>query len=160
MTVPGKGGRPRKWRSEADRQRAWRARNAGTAEPPTLVQALDDGDELAHAWQTVRDLGVQLDGANATIKRLRRERDRTQREYEREQHRWGWIESRNAELAAARDRLESERDALIAEVADLRGLLARLSAQPAVAAAPASATRPLARAERRQHERRQRRRKS
>jgi hypothetical protein len=47
VTVPGKGGRPRKWRSDTDRQRAWRARADGRAEPPTLDQALNDGDELA-----------------------------------------------------------------------------------------------------------------
>lgn len=29
VTVPGKGGRPRKWRSDADRVRAYRARQAG-----------------------------------------------------------------------------------------------------------------------------------
>ena len=36
MTVPGKGGRPRKWRSDADRVRAFRARERGDDEPPTI----------------------------------------------------------------------------------------------------------------------------
>jgi hypothetical protein len=93
MTVPGKGGRPRKWRSDADRVRAYRARQTGVDEPPTLIEAFDDGDELARVWAKVRDLGEQLDQANATVKQLRRERDQVRRELEREQHRWGWIES-------------------------------------------------------------------
>lgn len=112
MTVPGKGGRPRKWRSDADRVRAYRARQAGIDEPPVLAQALDDGDELARMWAMVRQLGEQLDTANATIKQLRRERDQTRRELDREQHRWGWIESHNTELTAERDRLLGELDEL------------------------------------------------
>ena len=87
MTVPGKGGRPRKWRSDADRVRAYRARQTGVDELPTLVQALDDADELARTWAMVRDLGEQLDTANALAKQLRRERDQARRELEREQHR-------------------------------------------------------------------------
>src|SRR5690242_7503544 len=40
MTVPGKGGRPRKWLSDADRMRAYRARRRGESEPDTLEAAL------------------------------------------------------------------------------------------------------------------------
>jgi hypothetical protein len=54
MTVPGKGGRPRKWRSNADRIRAYRARQQGVPEPPILEQALQDGDELARALELAR----------------------------------------------------------------------------------------------------------
>jgi chromosome segregation ATPase len=161
MTVPGKGGRPRKWRSDADRQRAWRARTNGLDEPSTLVQALDDGDKLAAVWQQVRDRDAQLATANATIKSLRREREQARRELASEQRRWGWIESRNTELVAQVDRLETERDALAGENTELRQRLARLTqttSRPTVEAPPASTPRPLSRAERRQLERQQRRR--
>ena len=161
MTVPGKGGRPRKWRSDADRVRAYRARQTGLDEPPVLAQALDDGDELARVWAMVRDLGQQLDTANATIKGLRRERDQARRELEREQRRWGWIETSNTELAAERDRLETERDTLASENHELRARLARhtqADAHPAVETPPAAPQRQPSRAERRQQERQQRRR--
>ena len=163
MTVPGKGGRPRKWRSDADRVRAYRARQAGVDEPPVLAQALDDGDELAQVWATVRDLGEQLATANATIKQLRRERDQTRRELEREQHRWGWIESRNTELTVERDRIETERDALAVELVEIRERLTRLqraaAAAPVVEARPVAAPPTLSRAQRRQLERDQQRRR-
>jgi hypothetical protein len=61
MTVSGKGGRPRKWRSDADRQRAFRARQKGEAEPPTLARALDDGDELAVALERIRFLELAVE---------------------------------------------------------------------------------------------------
>lgn len=163
MTVPGKGGRPRKWRSDADRVRAYRARQAGLDEPPVLTQALDDGDELARVWAMVRQLGEQLDTANTTIKGLRRERDQTRRELEREQRRWGWIEASNTELAAERDRLETERDTLADDNAELRVRLAKLTqpaARPVVESPPSSPQRQPSRAERRQQERQQRRRGS
>ena len=157
MTVPGKGGRPRKWRSDADRVRAYRARQTGIDEPPTLVQALDDGDELAQVWATVRDLGEQLDTANATIKQIRRERDQTRRELEREQHRWGWIESHNTELTAERDRLLGELD----ELRDRPRVIE--TPRPAATATPPTApTAPqplMSRAERRRLEREQQRRR-
>lgn len=59
------------------------------------MQALD-GDELAKVRAAVRVLGSQLDQANTTTKQVRRE-------LERERRRWGWIESRNTELAVERD---------------------------------------------------------
>jgi chromosome segregation ATPase len=126
MTVPGKGGRPRKWRSDTDRQRAYRARQTGLDEPPTLVQALDDGDELAELWAKFRDQAAQLAAANETAKQLRHERDQARRELASEQQRWGWIESRNTELQAERDRLAEELNAAIIEQIDLRDRLARL----------------------------------
>ena len=162
MTVPGKGGRPRKWRSDADRVRAYRARQTGSAEPPELAQALDDGDKLAQVLAMVRELGEQLTTANATTKQLRRERDQTRRELERERHRWDWIESRNTELTIERDRLETERDALTDELVEIRERLARLqrtAAAPIVEARPVAAPPTLSRAQRRQLERDQQRRR-
>ena len=60
MTIPGKGGRPRKWRSDADRSRAYRARQRGEEEPTTIDQALDDGDELAEARREIERLSLAL----------------------------------------------------------------------------------------------------
>jgi chromosome segregation ATPase len=154
MTVPGKGGRPRKWRSDADRVRAYRARQTGVDEPPVLAQALDDGDELARVWALVRQLGEQLDTANATIKQLRRERDQARRELERERHRWGWIESHNTELTAERDRLLGE----LGELRDRPRVIE--TPRPAATATPPQAPQPtLSRAERRRLEREQQRRR-
>ena len=73
VTVPGKGGRPRKWRSDADRVRAFRARQRGEVEPPALTVALDDGDELAAAWEQVRNLGQQLSAQRTLERSARRE---------------------------------------------------------------------------------------
>lgn len=60
MTIPGKGGRPRKWRSDADRTRAYRARQRGEAEPLPLEQALADGDDLARLRQEIQRLALAL----------------------------------------------------------------------------------------------------
>jgi len=62
VTVSGKGGRPRKWRSDADRVRAHRARQRGD-EPPTFEAALDAGDELARAVEHARQLQAELAAA-------------------------------------------------------------------------------------------------
>lgn len=82
VTVPGKGGRPRKWRSDADRVRAFRARERGEQEPPTLETALDDGDELALAVDRARRLQAELVEAIASMgeleKALAGERRRTE----------------------------------------------------------------------------------
>ena len=67
MTVPGKGGRPRKWLSNADRMRAYRARRRGEAEPETLDAALDAGDELAEALGRERRLLQQLTEAGFEV---------------------------------------------------------------------------------------------
>ena len=61
MTVPGKGGRPRKWVTTADRQRAWRARQEGATEPPTIVQAISGEDQrLAAALADAHTLATAL----------------------------------------------------------------------------------------------------
>lgn len=70
MTVPAKGGRPRKWRSDADRVRAFRARQRGDQEPATLDAALVDGDELARAVDHISQLQVELAAADAGGKEL------------------------------------------------------------------------------------------
>jgi hypothetical protein len=67
MTVPGKGGRPRKWRSDADRVRAFRARHRGEEEPATFQEALVDGDDLARAVERSRQLQADLVAALASL---------------------------------------------------------------------------------------------
>ena len=56
MTVAGKGGRPRKWRSDTDRGRAYRARQRGDLEPAALSQIVDETDRLATAWRHIEEL--------------------------------------------------------------------------------------------------------
>lgn len=112
MTVPGKGGRPRKWRSDADRVRAYRARQRDLPEPPGVVEAIEDGDELAEAWETIRRLGVQLDEAQQGAESLRRELKRTQGEFERERARFGWIEANNDSQRFELERVTAERNTL------------------------------------------------
>jgi hypothetical protein len=149
MTVPGKGGRPRKWRSDADRQRAWRNRQTGNPEPPTMVEALDDGDELARTWQMIRDLGQQLEAAKAKAKALRVELNRARREHATEDRRWSWITTENQHLRAETERLRAERDDALARLHDFEHR----------SPSPPPAGPGLSRAERRQLEREQRRRR-
>jgi chromosome segregation ATPase len=80
VTIPGKGGRPRKWRSDADRSRAYRARQRGDDEPATIEQALDDSDELAEARREIERLSLALREGRIQQRTLRviierRERD-------------------------------------------------------------------------------------
>jgi hypothetical protein len=152
MTVPGKGGRPRKWRSDADRQRAWRNRQTGTPEPPTIVQAFDDGDELARTWQMIRDLGAELEATNAKAKALRVELNRARREHATEDRRWGWITTENQHLRAETERLRAERDDALARLRDIE----HPPPAPRTTPPPPAATPPLSRAERRRLEREQR----
>jgi chromosome segregation ATPase len=157
VTVPGKGGRPRKWRSDADRQRAFRARQSGRPEPPTAVQALDDGDELARAWEVVRDLGRQLDGAQRLERDARQELAAARRELAREQRQWGWLEVENARLRTDADRLQAEAAELTAELSSVRAELSRVIGSTTRRGAPQSTG--LPRAERRRLAREQRKRR-
>jgi chromosome segregation ATPase len=140
MTVPGKGGRPRKWRSDADRVRAFRARERGDDEPPTIEVALESGDEAAVAWDQVRQLGDTIDALKAELKTTKAALRRAEKELEREQVRANWISEGNDRLRAdLQERLD--------------GLLRTITT-------PAPNVRPVPgpnRAERRQEERRRRR---
>lgn len=100
MTVSGKGGRPRKWRSDADRVRAYRARQRGAAEPSTLHQAFDDGDELAASIERERVSNEQLAAANQVERALRAEIATTKRSLDRHLKRVDWLEVANADLTA------------------------------------------------------------
>ncbi len=113
MTVPGKGGRPRKWRSDADRVRAFRARERGDDEPPTIEVARESGDEAAVAWDQVRQLGDTINALRAELKTTRAALRRAEKELEREQVRSNWISERN-------DRFQAELDAVERDRADLQ----------------------------------------
>jgi chromosome segregation ATPase len=80
VTIPGKGGRPRKWRSDADRTRAYRARQRGEAEPLPLEQALADGDDLARLRQEIQRLALALRESRRDQRVLRAIVDRRERE--------------------------------------------------------------------------------
>lgn len=131
MTVPGKGGRPRKWRSDADRVRAFRARQRGDVEPATLAAALADGDELARAIERGRRLQAELadaieslDEARSAVQAERRRHQATQRRLDRARAdldgRIAFDDGRAEELRIVHqelDALKAENRALRAEVA-------------------------------------------
>ena len=160
VTVPGKGGRPRKWRSDADRVRAYRARQQGVEEPPVLAHALDDGDDLARAWDTIRQLGEQLGDDGKIRQQLQRELTAARREFDEQQQRFGWIEKDRAMLRIERDGLIAERDELRAELGPTRPPIGVADTHPTAVSLAASATASLSlsRAERRRLEREQQRR--
>lgn len=58
--------------------------------------ALADGDELARAWEMVRDLGAQLADAKRDAAVLSREMTRLKRAVDSNERRWSWIETENA----------------------------------------------------------------
>ncbi len=150
MTVPGKGGRPRKWRSDADRVRAFRARECGDDEPPTIEAALESGDEAAVAWDQVRLLGDTVDAVKAELKTTRAALRRAEKELEREQVRSNWISEIN-------DRLRAELDAAERDRADIQERLDELVHTKATPAPNAGPTHGPNRAQRRQAERQRRR---
>ena len=119
MTVPGKGGRPRKWRSDADRVRAFRARERGDDEPTTIEVALESGDEAAVAWDQARQLGDTIDALKAELKTTKAALRRAEKELERDQVRSSWISERN-------DRVQAELDAAEHDRADLQERLDEL----------------------------------
>ena len=131
MTVPGKGGRPRKWRSDADRVRAFRARERGEQEPPTLETALVDGDELALAVDRARRLQEELVDAIASLSELeealageRRRTDALRRRLERTQA------DLDHQLSAAMETIEQVRS-LQSEVAEVRAANIQPAGTPA-----------------------------
>lgn len=139
MTVPGKGGRPRKWRSDADRVRAFRARHRGEEEPATFEEALVDGDDLARAVERARQLQADLVAAmaslsesNAALQTERRRHQSTLRRLDRARAELDGLRTagthREEELELLREgftELEAENAALRARIA-----LTATAAQP------------------------------
>jgi predicted RNase H-like nuclease (RuvC/YqgF family) len=116
MTVPGKGGRPRKWRSDADRVRAFRARQRGEEEPPTIDVALGQDDEVALAWERVRALTATVKEQQTAVAGLRTEVRESAKEVERTRTRFSWIDDENERLKSELENVRRERDALRVEL--------------------------------------------
>ena len=159
VTVPGKGGRPRKWRSDADRVRAYRARQAGRDEPPELDQALAEGDELARAMEEVRALRAELVAVAATEQELRDEVRSLRRELAARDKRFGWLERTSEAHRTPKHAAERERDALARELTELRARtrVTVSGTRPIPGPSPAPPT--PSRAERRRQEREQQKRR-
>lgn len=120
MTIPGKGGRPRKWRSDADRSRAYRARQRGEAEPATVEHAVVDGDELAQARHDIEQLATTLANREAELRAVRGELQRHRRANE----------ALAQQLALARrafDDLVDERARLLIECDEFRAALNKMA---------------------------------
>jgi len=148
MTVPGKGGRPRKWRSDADRVRAFRARQRGEEEPTTFEEALVDRDDLARAIEHSRQLHADLVAAIASLSEsnaaLQAERRRHQSTLRR-------LDRVRAELDGQRTtdtRREEELELLREGFAELKAENAALRTRIALTA-PAAQPQGLNRADRR-----------
>lgn len=148
MTIPGKGGRQRKWRSGADRSRAYRARQRGEVEPATIEQALDDGDELAAARMEIERLSRELRERRLDLHVLRAIVARRDREVALLDERVAAVTSANSHLLNERAELQRERD-------ELRATLNRMA--QGGTARPDPAPPALPRTLRRQLEREQRR---
>lgn len=148
MTIPGKGGRPRKWRSDADRSRAYRARRRGDQEPSAIEQALDDGDELARARREIERLSLALREGRIERRALRAIMERRERDIV-------LLEEQLQTVKRALERVRLERMELQRRCNEFRARLhdASQGARPA----PTSALRTLPRPVRRQLEREQRR---
>lgn len=112
MTVVGKGGRPRKWRSDTDRVRAYRARQRGGEEPPTVDEALDAGDDAALAWNRVRELECALEDLRQETKLSKASAREAHKALDHERVRFEWINEENIPLRSEIDALRAKRDAL------------------------------------------------
>jgi chromosome segregation ATPase len=155
MTVPGKGGRPRKWRSDADRVRAFRARHRGEEEPATFEEALVDGDDLAravdHSNQLQADLAAamtSLSESNALLQTERRRHQSTLRRLDR-------FRAELDGLRTAGARREEDLELLREDLTELRAENAALRARIALTA-PAAQPQGLNRADRRRAAKRDR----
>ena len=158
VTVPGKGGRPSKWRSDADRVRAYRARQAGRDEPPELAHALADGDELARAMEEIRALRAELVAAADTEQALRQEVRSLRRDLAARDKRFGWLERVSEAQRSATEAAERERDALARQLTELQAhaRVAVSGTRPLAAPSPASPAPSLAERCRQEREQRQR----
>jgi chromosome segregation ATPase len=113
MTVPGKGGRPRKWLSNADRVRAHRARQRGDVEPPTFEEMSAGDDELAHALRRQCELEVELADARQDVRWL--------------EHELAETEAKSAQLDSELRALRTDREELLVQVTELNERVRQLS---------------------------------
>ena len=113
MTIPGKGGRPRKWLRDADRVRAHRARQRGDVEPPTFEDLSAGHDELAHALRRQGELEGELADARQDVRWL--------------EHELAEMEAKSAQLDSELRALRTERAELLIQVAELNERVRQLS---------------------------------
>lgn len=155
MTVPGKGGRPRKWRSDADRVRAYRARQRGEVEPATFEAALDDGDDLARAVERSRQLQAELVSAIASLAEidaaLQAERRRHQAKQRKLDRARADLDEYRATTDRQRDELQAARDEVNAFRTELAALQDSAADHPPVTGPNRAARREAAKRERRGH---------
>jgi hypothetical protein len=155
MTVPGKGGRPRKWRSDADRVRAFRARHRGEEEPATFEEALVDGDDLARAIERSRQLQADLVAAMASLSESNAALLTERRRHQSTQHTLDRARTELDGLRTAGARGEADLELLREGFAELRAENAALRAR-IVLIAPATQPQGLNRANRRRAAKRDR----
>ena len=113
MTIPGRGGRPRKWLSDADRVRAHRARQRGDVEPPTFEEMSAGDDELAHALRRHGELEVELADARRDVRWL--------------EHELAETEEKSAQLDSELRALRTDREELLIQVTELNERVRQLS---------------------------------
>ena len=102
--------------------RAFRARQRGAEEPPTVDEALDGGDDAALAWNHVRELECALEDLRRETKLSKASAREARKALDHERVRFGWINEENIRLRSEIEALRAERDALEEERA---GQLAR-----------------------------------
>ena len=112
VTVAGKGGRPKKWKSDADRVRAYRARQRGEAEPATIEQALDEGGDFADYIARIAELEQKVAAGRrigsqqiARLRKLDGEKWELQRRLERTERELESLRETNARVKQHRDQL-------------------------------------------------------
>jgi hypothetical protein len=155
MTVPGKGGRPRKWRSDADRVRAFRARHHGEEEPATFEEALVDGDDLARAVEHSHQLQADLVAATASLSESNAALQAERRLHQSALRRLDRVRAELDGLRTTGARREEELELLREGFAELRVENAALGARIALTA-PAAQPQGVNRAERRRAAKRDR----
>jgi hypothetical protein len=155
MTVPGKGGRPRKWRSDADRVRAFRARERGDEEPATFEEALVDGDDLARAVEHSRQLQADLVAALASLSESHAALQTERRRHQSTLRRLDRVRAELDGLRTAGAHREEELELLREGFAELRAENAALQARIALSA-PIAQPQGLNRTERRRAAKRDR----
>ena len=113
MTIPGKGGRPRKWLSDADRVRAHRARQRGAVEPRMFEDLSAGDDELAHALRRQGELEGELADARQDVRWL--------------EHKLAETEAKSAQLDSELRAMRTDRAELLIQVAELNERVRQLS---------------------------------
>jgi hypothetical protein len=97
--------------------RAYRARQRGAEEPPTVDEALDGGDDAALAWNRVRELESAVEALRRETKLSTASAREARKALDDERVRFGWENIRPRSeiesLRAERDALQEERTTLL-----------------------------------------------